>query len=186
MSKQLKPIFITGSAAKVVVRDQNTNKDLVLGYCMDINCRLDTPNVSLDVLGMYEPIAIVPTASSVFGGFSVIRYLQNDNDMGLNMNENGNSFHNISMGRQIEPGKLLELPYFSLVLYKREGAGEQDMVEASIIKDCRIINKLYTLNKRSYVVDRYQFMGRLSADTNENITESAYTAEESNHAKWTD
>jgi len=185
-SPQLKPFFITGPTAKITILDEKTNKEIVLGYCMDINCRLDTPNNALSVLGMYEPIAIVPIASSVFGGFSIIRYLKNDNSLGLNTNENGNSFHNISVGDQLEPGNILKLPYFTLNLYKTIEYSTPTNIMFSTIRHCRIINKLYTLQKKAYLVDRYQFMGILSADDGANITESAVKTGTCNHAQWKD
>ena len=189
MTSQLKPLFITGATAQIKIGDE------IIGYCINVNCRLDTPNLGLDVVGMYEPIAIVPTASSVFGGFGVIRYTPGNESNIPDFDPDGNSLiFNDKVNYQLEPKNFLKDDYFNLEVYKPIPKKDPEDPEKIIyeyehvchVRDCRIITRGFTLIKKSYLIDQYQFMGRLSSDEPKGIKESKISNEESNHNQWSD
>lgn len=195
----LRPLFITGASALIQVVDPSGATHM-LGYCVNVNCRFDSPNTNIDVLGMYEPIAVVPTASSVFGGFSIVRYLSPPTwtqNLALNLNTKGGSLQNIDLGDQLEPANFLKYPYFTLRLFQNQSQTTTDsngVLKTSIqpvqfekIVDCRIINKVFSLNKKAFVVDGYQFMGRLSTDTESTYPSGIASADNGcSHTQWQD
>jgi hypothetical protein len=69
MSK-VRPFFVTGAAAKVILGGQT------LAYCTDISYTVDVNHAIPRVLGMYEGVSLEPISYIVNGSLSVVRYVR--------------------------------------------------------------------------------------------------------------
>jgi hypothetical protein len=179
------PFFITGASAKIKIGG------VVSAYCTKLSVRTDTPNIKLNTLGLYEPIAIVPTGYSVYGSFNIVRYHEENLNMILDASHNkkGNSIGNIDLGKQLNPKDILKYEYFDLEIYSK--VGTNDNTSPTLIKNvkkCRLIFQLSNLTKKTPITESYQFIGILADDDKIKANDSGITSDknETTSYKWVD
>jgi hypothetical protein len=73
-----KPFFLTGANAKIVVNNKT------LAFATNVSYQVIVNHASPIVLGMYEATSIEPLSYNVSGQFSVIRYVADVKNTGIN------------------------------------------------------------------------------------------------------
>ncbi len=184
MINQSQPFFITGANAKVMVDGQ------ILAYCTNVNYRVDIPNRPIHVLGVHEPLTILALTYSVVGSFSIIRYTKGGNDYiaGGNMNDDGNSVGKIdTIGPQLDPFTIIKQKKFELLIYpKQYDINDPTSTYVARVQDCKVINKVSGIIKRSVLTDVIQFQGCYLSDDGSTAHSSKIADGDTNHEQWTD
>lgn len=90
---RIKPFFITGANAKILLNNKT------LAYCTDVSYSVQIIHQTPKVLGMYEGTSVEPLGYNVSGSFQIVRYARhaiNDktNNVSPNANESGNGAGN--------------------------------------------------------------------------------------------
>ena len=151
------PQFLTGAQATIKIVDSTTGST-TLAYCTDVSYNVSVQHIPVEALGQFKVYSNEPVSYTANGSFSVIRY-----KVGTATNVTGvpadNQEKNIA--NQMIPGKILESKTFDLEIYAKfsiDGAAEAtDQVIIKLV-DCRITSRSQQLNKRSLMVDTFQFV----------------------------
>lgn len=169
----LKPSFITGGNAKVVLGG------LTLAYATDVSYRADTQTIPVEVMGRYEVVSNEPIATTVSGSMSIVRYttaatpgaaLDATNMPAAALD--GNDIGKAAKFDHFNPKEILLSKTFDVEVFQRiaEGAdiGETNTKAVSVVKvrDCRFTSMGGSVNKRGILVEQFSFVGIL-LDTGE-------------------
>jgi hypothetical protein len=90
---KIKPFFITGANAKILLNNKT------LAYCTDVSYTVQIIHQTPKVLGMYEGTSVEPLGYNVSGSFQVVRYVRHavesvSTNVSPNANESGNGAGN--------------------------------------------------------------------------------------------
>jgi len=90
---KIKPFFITGANAKILLNNKT------LAYCTDVSYSVQIIHKTPKVLGMYEGTSVEPLGYNVSGSFQIVRYARHAIDdmpggVSPNPNESGNGAGN--------------------------------------------------------------------------------------------
>lgn len=181
----VKPAYITGASAKVKVGGAT------LAYCTDVSYSVAVQTIPIESMGKYEVHSNEPVSYSVDGSFSIIRYTKKAAILAAgNAAAAGNSPAQIKNGdssvrEHLNPGLILTSETFDLDILQKAAttvaAADATTDETSFlrVKDCRVVRRVGTLNKRGVLVEQYSFVGVLlhdsSTDTAEQVSPSGYT-----------
>lgn len=172
-----RPGMITGANAKITVGDTT------LAYASDVSYNLAIDHIPVEVMNKYEVITNVPVSMSLSGSFTVVRYTREDSvkkkikdpDTGeekeidtWTIGANGNSPNEWKQDgenlKPFSPGDLLASKTFDITIFQRYVTGTgTSITEADVkflkFKDCRITGRSASLNKRSVMSERFDFVG---------------------------
>lgn len=171
------PGMITGANAKITIGDTT------LAYASDVSYNLTIDHIPVEVMNKYEVISNEPVAMALSGSFSVVRYskaaaqevpvIENGVDTGrkttIYVPGATNSPNEWKQGsdklRSFSPGDLLASKTFDITITQRywDGKKEDDVVFLKF-KDCRITGRSTSLNKRSVMTERFDFVGETMDD----------------------
>ena len=166
------PFFLTGANAKIQVNG------VTLAFVTDISYKISIPHISPKVLGMYESDSVEPLSYDVNGAFTMLRYARNAKSstsafVGSNANslvsEDGNGIGNWGRtnlkaitsadGRAYEsadPVMLRKASTFDIVIYQK--LQNADNLVMAKIRNTRIVDIDFSLNKRSVAMQRFSFI----------------------------
>lgn len=179
----LKPAFITGAAAKVVI--PNTNR--ILAFCSDVNFTIDVTVIPIEAIGMMEVVTYEPVAYSASGSMSVMRYAASTiKDAGLGTVGSvaatptspigdlkvGNAANDIAgdyaiFGAHLDPSAYMGSRTFDMDIYTRVqtvgGTPDKPTTDTKFqwiyrIHDARLTRRGNALTKRGVMVDAYNFV----------------------------
>jgi hypothetical protein len=163
------PGFITGANAKIRL------DGVTVAYAMDVSYNVDTLTVPVECMGRYEVLSNEPIAYGCNGTLSIIRYTKQAKASNIDgASASGTAASNIGgtnikFGDHIDPSKMLTSKTFDLEIYQKlnqtAGAGASDVASVYRIKDCRLVRRGATLNKRGVLVDTYAFVGVVAEDS---------------------
>jgi len=165
---QMKPGFITGANAKIKIFNKT------IAYCSDVAYNVSVQTIPIESMGKYEVHSNEPVGYTVDGSFSVIRYTRgatssaNGGVIENAANGKGNSPLNVENGtngnmqEHLDPASLLKSQTFDLEIHEKRVKGD---VSVFTVKDCRVVRRGMSLNKRGVMVDNYAYVGILATDS---------------------
>ena len=161
-----KPGFVTGANAKIKIGSKT------MAFCQDVSYSVDVAVIPIESMGKYETHSYEPTAYTINGTFSVIRYTKNatSNPAGGVIKDaadgKGNSPTEMDFNNHLNPAAMLASSTFDIeIIEKRDGTAGANDQSVYKIQDCRVIRRSMSLNKRGVMTDAYQFMGILGGDS---------------------
>jgi hypothetical protein len=175
-----KPGMITGANAKIKVGETT------LAYASDVSYNLTIDHIPVEVMNKYEVVSNEPVAMTLSGSFSVVRYSKAAAEsvpvIGADGNPTGEKTtvyvpgstnspnvwkqDSVNKLKPFSPGDLLASKTFDITISQRySGADgrEKDVVFLKF-KDCRITGRSTSLNKRSVMSERFDFVGETMDD----------------------
>lgn len=190
------PFFLTGANARILLNNRT------LAFATDVSYRISVKHASPRVLGRMEVEVIEPVAYDVSGSLTVIRYSRGLKDFmkgkGYNVPEDvsrdGNgigSFKLSSFGGVVGaaiglptsdgqfdkhaneafvPNRMYQSSMFDIEIRQKLPTGEE--VEVVRLRDCRIEEGSFTLNKRGVATQTYSFKARYADDDTFNARKS--------------
>jgi len=173
--------MITGANAKIQVADTT------LAYASDVSYTLNIDHIPVEVMNKYEVVSNEPVSMTLSGSFSVVRYSKAATIEVPLLDDNGNPVsppktttkyvpgesnspnewtHDKSKLKPFSPGDLLASKTFDITITQRyvDANGKEQDVNFLKFKDCRITGRSTSLNKRSVMVERFDFIGETMDD----------------------
>ena len=178
------PFFLTGANAKIRVNNKT------LAFCTNMQYSIKVTHVNPKVLGMYEGHSIEPTGYEVSGSFSIIKYTRgmaelHDDLHGSkapsNVKKEGNGLGSWGPGglagitgttgaggndgqaqQGLSPEKLNNSLMFDIEVYQKGPHGDDNPVAR--LKNCRITQADFLLNKQGAATQTFQFMAVYADD----------------------
>jgi len=178
------PFFLTGANAKIRVNNKT------LAFCTNMSYSIKVTHVNPKVLGMYEGHSIEPTGYEVTGSFSIIKYTAGMANMhddlhgskapsGVQKSGNGlgawgpggltgttGTVREGATGGQVQQGlspeKLHNSMMFDIEVYQKGPHGDDNPVAR--LKNCRITQADFLLNKQGAATQTFQFMAVYADD----------------------
>ncbi len=170
----MKPFFLTGANAKIVVNSQT------LAYCSNLSYSIQINHATPRVLGMYEPSSVEPLSYLVTGSFTVVRYVADiKNDVGgtspSGTNERGNGIGgwgpDSTLGKfaagldikkggdgrayeNLDPSKMHKATTFNMEVYQKFSGGQRSVAN---IRDIRITRADFNLSTNSAASQTFAF-----------------------------
>lgn len=181
------PGMITGANAKITITDPTSaeGKSITLAYASDVNYDLRIDHIPVEVMNKYEVVSNEPVSMALSGSFTVVRYIekavlaktsvkQGDKDIdvpalltpGGDASAKSNSVNLWGIGKPFSPGDLLGSSTFDISIYQRyvKADGQEDSTLFLKFKNCRITSRSTSLNKRSVMSERFDFVGETMDD----------------------
>jgi len=177
------PFFLTGANAKIKINN-NT-----MAFCTNLSYSIRVSHINPKVLGMYEGHSIEPTGYEVTGNFTIIKYTRgmaefhegHGSKIPTGTHKSGNGLGawgpkgipgtTGSIGRGgndgqaqqgLNPATLNNSIMFDIEVYQKGPHGEDNPVAR--LKNCRITQADFTLNKRGVATQSFQFMAVYADD----------------------
>ena len=169
----LKPFFLTGANAKIMVNNKT------LAYVNNLTYSINVNHATPTVLGMYEPSSVEPLSYVVTGSFSVVRYIADiTSDTGsspVGVQERGNGvgswgaesasqkfgagldFGSSADGRvydNLNPKELHKATGFQIEIYQKFNGGQRAVAK---IRGARITKADFSLSKKSVATQTFNF-----------------------------
>jgi hypothetical protein len=157
-----KPFFLTGANAKIVVNNKT------LAYATSVSYSVSVNHATPIVLGMYEATSVEPLSYTVSGQFSIIRYVADIKNSGINGiadNSTGNGIGNwksydspvdikyLSDSRtneSLNPGRLENAIGFDIQIY-------QGSTSVTRIRNARIVQANFSVSVDSLAQQTFSF-----------------------------
>lgn len=183
----IQPGFITGANARIKLFGRT------LAYCTDVSYNVTVQTIPIESMGKYEVHTNEPVAYSVDGAFSIIRYTKVILDKNIKdaADQNGNAPLQIKDGQgsnafqHLNPGQILTSKTFDIEIFQVKTAdrlggapGANDAQPIVKVRDCRLVRRGMTLNKRGIMVDNYAFVGIYLDDADETQGEAQPSGQE--------
>lgn len=167
------PFFLTGGNARILMDNQT------VAFATNISYRVIVKHSNSRVLGKYEVEDLNPLSYEVFGSLTIIRYAsklkESLHPASKAVSEKGNSIGSYDgpVGRvneALNPGRLLKSKMFDIEI--RQQLPENDEVFVFRLRDCRIDEIAFDLNKKSAATQTIRFTARY-------LDDDVFTAEKS-------
>jgi len=175
----LRPFFLTGANAKIKVNNAT------LAFCTDLSYTITVNHATPQVLGMYEGSSVEPLSYRVTGSFTIIKYTADAvsdvigaDPAGVSPRGNGvgawtkeeNAIKQFIKGfdikngpdaradQSLNPKELSKAAGFTIEVFQKLEAGSAiDSIPVAKIRDCRIIEAGFTLNKKNVAMQTFKF-----------------------------
>lgn len=179
----MQPFFLTGGNAKIRVNNKT------LAFCTQLSYSIKVSHVNPKVLGMYEGHNIEPTGYEVTGSFTIIKYTAgmaelhegHGSKLPSGVQRSGNGVGAWGPGgvtgitgtvgpgasdgqaqQALNPDRLNNSMMFDIEVYQKGPHGEDNPVAR--LKNCRITQADFQLDKRGAATQTYQFMAVYADD----------------------
>lgn len=184
----LKPGMITGATAKIEVGGST------LAYASDVSYTLTIDHIPVEVMNKYESISHEPIGMRLSGSFSIVRYSLKGVAPGVpilnaNKEDTGEKTKEFAPGQSnsprfwknsatdteagtmnaFSPKDILTSKTFDITIFQRYVMGDgktQDTKPFLKFLDCKITARSTSLDKRSVMSERFDFVGILMQDDN--------------------
>jgi hypothetical protein len=182
------PFFLTGANAKILLNNKT------VAFATDVSYKISVKHAAPRTLGRVEVEVLEPVAYDVSGSLTVIRYArglkdfvkQNGFKAPNDVNQAGNgigSFKLSSFGGAVGsaiglpsadgqfdghaneafiPGRMYQSSMFDIEIRQKLPDGQE--VTVVRLRDCRIEDGTFTLNKRGAAIQTYTFRARYADD----------------------
>ena len=159
------PFFLTGGNARILIDGQT------VAFATNVSYRIIVKHSSPRVLGKYEVEELHPLSYEVFGSLSIIRYRSKLKGViaptTSDISNKGNSIGSYdnpvgNVNESLDPGKLLSSKMFNIEI--RQKLAGNDEVSVFTLRDCRIDEITFNLDKRSAATQTVRFTARFYDD----------------------
>ena len=164
----IKPSFVTGANAKIVVGGKT------FAYASDVSYAVTVDTIPVETMGRYEAVTNEPVNYTVGGELSVVRYTKvasgTSTTNPFKTADGGNGPLKSGIGGFFDPASILASATVDIVVFQKKiaavstsGASVPAPATEQVvkIKDCRMNRLSGGLNKRGLLVERMSFVGVL-------------------------
>lgn len=179
----MQPFFLTGANAKIRLNNRT------LAFCTNLSYSVKVTHTNPKILGMYEGHAIEPTGYEVTGSFTIIKYTAGMAELheghgsklpsgvsirgngigswgqaGLNgiLGQLGDNANDGQAHQGLKPDTLNNSIMFDIEVYQKGPHGDDNPVAR--LKNCRIVQADFSLNKQGAATQSFQFMAVYADD----------------------
>jgi len=169
------PGMVTG--ANAVIKIGNTK----MAYGYDVSYNVEVQHLPIEVMNKFEVVANEPIGYYVNGSFTIVKYTKAAQNANITATES-NSPQKWTSGdqkepiqNQMNPGLMLQSQSVDIVLYQRywTGTSEETVVFLNLT-NCRLTQRSSSVNKRSHMMERFDFVGELASDDNISAVASGF------------
>lgn len=179
------PFFLTGANARILLNNRT------VAFATDVSYSVAVKHASPHVLGRFEAEVHQPLAYDVVGSMTIIRYARGidqylGNKAAKDASQSGNGMGSFSRAdgagglkkalgipssdgqfdgaadEALNPSRFFQSKMFNIEI--RQKLGPNDETTVVLLRDCRIENFTFELNKRGVAIQRLQFRARYADD----------------------